>query len=572
MADFNKIVEGFFHKKENLLGTQELNTLLFNEFKKKLLENKKSLKEDMEFVPPVKTKKPRTVTYNSIADIPVSELGWAGINTANVGVVDDSKRTQLEQYLKNIAGNTFDEKIKAINSFYSSSVEELIRTGIIKASTRSEKIQQMISYLVFLKTLTTIITNFNASAAGFAFEAFLAVLLGGQQIPASGATTIADILIKEGGQTVYASLKLYAESDLEVEGSFRALANDMGDKPFIRYITGLKGLSGKGLDLEGRISFYKFDFNIDNIYNILGSLQGSKDSKQCLFIAKEYISTRGQTSYEDYLRRDVDEEKISQHFTTSLEASLKNYFNSLPTIKKLSKKRFDILLNNLINFIYKYQTQNDDFFSSGGNKRSLGHSIPYKKYLKGIAVDFITSITDQKIKKAFDENAKSIIETIEGVYKDAIDYVKSESSPEAIKKSLQKINWEFDIEKCKSFYNSLSREEKIKALKNTSGFLFGRQFKLSKTQMFETTDSGKEKIGEIIVGKKNIQDLLNRISNDIDDSIFEIFDDLTVLTQNINKYFATGLRDDSAADQAQQAAVNIDKKTEEVQTQTKQNA
>ena len=72
-------------------------------------------------------------------------------------------------------------------------------------------IQEVMSYLVFLKSLTMAITNFNASAAGFNFEAFLSVLMGGSPIPAGqtgDVSTIADFVAQLGGETVSVSLKL----------------------------------------------------------------------------------------------------------------------------------------------------------------------------------------------------------------------------------------------------------------------------------------------------------------------------------------------------------------------------
>jgi hypothetical protein len=54
----------------------------------------------------------------------------------------------------------------------------------------------------------------------------------------------------------------------------------------------------------------------------------------------------------------------------------------------------------------------------------------------------------------------------------------------------------------------------------------------------------------------------------LNNSIFEIFNNLSVLTRSINSYFATGLRDQNAADAAQQAAQNIDKKTGEIKQAT----
>ena len=102
------------------------------------------------------------------------------------------------------------------------------------------QLRKTISYLVFYKTLTQIITNFNASSAGFSFESFLAVLLDaktGQQIPASGAETIADIVVYKGSRPI--SLKLYREGGLKVGGSYRQLIEDLTRAPeFMEYVGG----------------------------------------------------------------------------------------------------------------------------------------------------------------------------------------------------------------------------------------------------------------------------------------------------------------------------------------------
>ena len=109
------------------------------------------------------------------------------------------------------------------------------------------------SYLVFYKTLTTIITNFNASSAGFSFEAFLATLLGGSQIKANTGT-IADFTAGDG---IPISLKLYNEKTVVVGGSYTDLINDLVNPQFnadlMRYVVCMKNLSGEGLNLNGSI-------------------------------------------------------------------------------------------------------------------------------------------------------------------------------------------------------------------------------------------------------------------------------------------------------------------------------
>ena len=95
-------------------------------------------------------------------------------------------RQQLLQFLSNIQGGDLQSKLKSLADFYSNpdSVN-------LEGETTGEKIANILSYLVFYKTLTKVISNFNAASAGFNFEAFLAVLLEGAQIKANTGT-IAD--------------------------------------------------------------------------------------------------------------------------------------------------------------------------------------------------------------------------------------------------------------------------------------------------------------------------------------------------------------------------------------------
>ena len=72
------------------------------------------------------------------------------------------------------------------------------------------------------------------------------------------------------------------------------------------------------------------------------------------------------------------------------------------------------------------------------------------------------------------------------------------------------------------------------------------------------------KIGEIEIGASKIQFMLNNVRDIINNSIFEIFDSLKVLTTNIQGYFAGGLEDDSLADNAIKASAEIGEKTEKI--------
>ena len=215
--------------------------------------------------------KTQTLTISMIPEIEVSELGWADVRTPDGGgkPVKSRERQLLEGYLSNIVGDSggmeaLPQKLEALSSL-ADNPAQFIKSGSAGKSP-AEQIKTVISFLVFYKTLTKIIANFNASAAGFNFESFLATLLGGKQIPASGAETIADFVDESG---VLVSLKLYNERTVEVGGSFEALVDDLVRDGKMTYLVVTKNLSGARETLDGELKFYKFDFTLDNVMEIL---------------------------------------------------------------------------------------------------------------------------------------------------------------------------------------------------------------------------------------------------------------------------------------------------------------
>ena len=135
--------------------------------------------------------------WNAIPELPISELGWSDTRTADVGGPQGGQRKLLKDYLDRIQGGDLKAKLQNLNDF--------MANPDLASKSPGDKIAKILGYLVFYKTLTRVITNFNASSAGFSFESFLAALTGGEQIP-TGQETIADY--KSGDEFV--SLKLYA--------------------------------------------------------------------------------------------------------------------------------------------------------------------------------------------------------------------------------------------------------------------------------------------------------------------------------------------------------------------------
>ena len=145
-----------------------------------------------------------------IPNIEVSEIGWSDVRTPGDGdgaEIKGPQRQLLEGYLSNIEGSNFADKIRSVSQFYTNGVSMVEAQA---GDERTKRISQAISYLVFYKTLTKVITNFNASSAGFSFESFLAALVNGYQIPANTGT-IADYVDRASGEDIPVSLKLYKE-------------------------------------------------------------------------------------------------------------------------------------------------------------------------------------------------------------------------------------------------------------------------------------------------------------------------------------------------------------------------
>ena len=235
-----------------------------------------------------------TLTLQAIPEIAVSELGWTDISGKGDSEIEGPERQRLSQFLQNIQGADFVEKVRSLSNFYQSpdtAMSQMFPEGA--ASSAAEEIKVALSYMVFFKTLTKVISNFNAASAGFNFEAFLAVLAGGFQVPANKGT-IADFVSRSEGRDIPISLKLYGEGHLHVGGSFVDLVNDLADPqydvPQMRYIACTKKFEDDkkaGLDINGTIKFMRFDFTLDNVMNCMAI--SSKQSRNNALLAREFI-------------------------------------------------------------------------------------------------------------------------------------------------------------------------------------------------------------------------------------------------------------------------------------------
>ena len=542
MNNLEKMVEEFFALEENLLNFETLATLIEEQMNRPRSELIFEAADNSE------------LTIAMIPEIPISEIGWGKLTTGEGEKVDTAQRTQLYNFLKNIGGNDLQERIANINSFYTLTPDSAANLlGESDAST----ISRTLSYLTFFKTLTTIITNFNAASAGFAFEAFLGVLLGGTQIP-PGHNTIADLTTEAG---VPISLKLYNEASIAVGGSYTDLVNDLVSSGYMQYVVVMKNLAeqreGDPLSRQGALHFYRFNFNLDNISNILSKTK----APSIIQLPKQFLRNP---------ELDMDED-IPQASGVSIK-DLESKFAEL--VSNAYPSHADQILQSV-----NWANRDELYVGSLGP----GRSSFYKGVGKLKAIDSPLYNTLEELVYDENTNPEGIItrEEQEEVaatlhrFNDEIVKWRKDLAPER-DNAIRKLKWA-SVQSSVEFYNALDEAGKKRALKAQKGYLFEGQFHLNKTQVKEIEayaqptpgevyPAGQDEsyIGTIEIGADVIINALNNVRSLINSSVFDIFNNLKVLTTNIQSYFAEGLEDDRKAENAITAADNIESSTEEI--------
>ena len=586
--NIDTLVESFYSKKDETES-------LINEVLKLLIT------EQAEGMPPS-----ATFNWSMIPDIPISEIGWSDVSTTEEGQeIPSEQRALLQQYLKNIGtpGASFEEQIKSLQEFYGPRGPLMVTKN---AANNSEAISQLISYLVFYKTLTKVVTNFNASSAGFSFESFLAVLLNGKQVPANTGT-IADFITGDG---IPISLKLYTK--LHVGGSWRDLVGDLINPKFnhpegraMRYISGIKILSGEGLKQKGEIRLYQFDITLDNVVDMmLNSMHPDIVTMPASMVAGgEGIADKIPSA-----DRVPSNEELEKRFTDSVQAQLGNV--EVDAVMKQIDPQF-----NLSSFVNGtdgvFQTMKYASTPPKSPERQL-----YAKNWNGLAFTKMktwNTVYNYLLKEVFlpkygqtsawqslktNTARKRVVSFLEGLAK-AIklshdNMVNSFGSSEVAKaraEALRGVDWmrvtdprakkgKEDIvsqraasrKEISDYYNGLDEAGKIEALKNTYGMVVGgaggiTQWGLNAQQAInEDYPVNAEYLGELQIGGAYVEQMLTQVSELLNQEIFAVFSSLKELSDSLNGFFAGGLADDRKAATAIESAQDIEKKTTELKS------
>ena len=499
-----------------------------------------------------------------IPSVPVSEIGWSTTRTVEGEEVPTEQRAQLQQYLENIGGDDLQAKLKSLSDFYSNPAQAI--GGTTGGKTKAETIAQVISILTFFKTLTMIITHFNAASAGFSFESFLAVLLGGKQVP-TNSNTIADLTAADGTPI---SLKLYKEGQLEVGGSFTDLVNDIVGTEQMQYISVTKNLSGEDFDQNGTLDFYRFNFNLDNIFNIIS--RSSKRSKNNILLPKPFLDSKGQQV------EGLPEKKLSDPSPEQLESSFIEIFTQMyEENREAIESEVDPEKFNLETFLDRLNyAKSEDLVAreaSGKNKGKF-YTAPLIRLVKQFLAN---TDVNQNIVKA-SALYRGTLQTNEILRK---KFAKDEREEER-QQQLNEIYFWGDSEPARweasrAFYDEASPDLKKKCLLVSYGYVNTGHFNMTQRMVENIVDmasptpgelfpgnQNKVLIGSIEIGADKVRDMVEEARKVINESVFEIFKNLKSLTQNIGSYFAGGLSDDSLATSALENAGSIEEKTSEI--------
>ena len=147
-------------------------------------------------------------------------------------------------------------------------------------------ISHTLSHLMFLQTFEYMVTEFNASVAGFLWEPFLAAMFGGKstQVPTSeGDISDVRLQIKVGGKLQSVSLKLLSPNTL-VGGSFRDLVNHFRENPDQPMVYLVIRKHTKGNVKNALMTFYEFDITQENFFDYIGHPKMKVQTKSVDFV------------------------------------------------------------------------------------------------------------------------------------------------------------------------------------------------------------------------------------------------------------------------------------------------
>jgi len=349
-----------------------------------------------------------------------------------------------------------------------------------------------------------------------------------------------------------------------VDGSFTDLVNDLVRLGYMQYVVVMKSLSegqpGNPLTLGGDLKFYRFNLTMDNVVTIFSQTHRNSIIELPLsFMAAPDTDLSEQLPSAADITPEQLEQKFAEMVTAAFPAMAPQILQSVDWAN-----RDDLYVGQRI--------PGRSAFRKGRSRKTPMLDSPVYQTLQPLLREqganpdgLITPEQQLEIATQLYNFNERIVDWRQGL---------SAERDAAIKD----FKWA-SAEESAEFYNRLTPEQKRRALRTTRGYLYTDQFHLNRGQVANITqlvgdntqnlfppNQTESYIGTIEVGTQAIINAIDTARHLINDSIFDIFNNLKVLTTNIQAYFAEGLQDDKKADAAESAARNIEGKTQEVRT------
>ena len=337
---------------------------------------------------------------------------------------------------------------------------------------------------------------------------------------------------------------------------------------FMQYVIALKSFEGEtqGLDVKGQLKFYRFNFTLDNVANIVLNSMGK--SIKCIEIPNEFIEqvSAGNQEY-DFNSTLPSQDNLPS--TEEMEEQFISYLNDM--LEDFGFEEDNSLLYDILDW-----ANNDELFTPvarGERLMVVRGSSGIKSNSQAVVSAVSQAYGDQGHSKRELQRIRTAIKNANAMVTRSYSRKRMADERNAV---LAGAGVFADAQASVDFYNSLTDPElKKRALMNTRGYLSTLQFDLNRSQVmaieshageYSALPSGQSSvdIGTIFIGAQYVQEVLNRLTEELNQSIFAIFQSVKDITEGTYAFMAGGLQDDGEAQKAINASRSVEEKTQEL--------
>ena len=339
----------------------------------------------------------------------------------------------------------------------------------------------------------------------------------------------------------------------------------------MQYVVVLKSFEDEtsGLDIKGELKFYRFNFTLDNVVNIIS--KSMDKSVACIQIPNEFIREINA----DNLEYDYNATLPSQENLPSTE-ELETQFVELVT-RRLLELGFGIEQEHINKFtqVMAWAT-NDDLFNTV-EKGDSDLVVRGQSAMPENSVALKNAVAQSFGEEGFSQGQLQLIRRQAAHATKAINSAFTATKQKDKRRTMLRQPDVFaTAQESVAFYNELEDPElKKRALMNTRGVLSTLQFDLNRSQVtnievigggLPVLPEGQDSvgIGTIMIGAQYVQQVLNKMTEELNQNIFTIFQSVKAIQEGTYAFMAGGLQEDAQAEKAIGASREVESKTQEL--------